>query len=256
MKKQSFIGFYTLVVREVVRIIRIWPQTLLPPLITMTLYFMIFGSLIGDKIGNISGVPYVDFIAPGLIMMSIITNSYANVSSSFFNGKFQRHLEEMYVSTMSTNAIMFGYVLGGVVRGLMVAVVVTLVSLFFTNVSVIHISLMLFIAFLTSLLFSFAGLLNGVFARKFDDVSIIPTFVLTPFTYLGGVFYSINMLNPFWQKLSHLNPILYMVNGFRFSMLNTSDININNSIMIILLFIIALYCTCFYLIKNGFGIKT
>lgn len=255
MQATFLIDFYTLVRREVVRVLRIWPQTLLPPIITMTLYFTIFGNLIGTRIGDMDGVSYVEFIAPGLIMMSIITNSYANVSSSFFSAKFQRHLEELYVSTMSYNSIMFGYVLGGVVRGWLVAICVTGVSLVFTDLKVVHPLLMIIIAILTAILFSFAGLLNGIFARKFDDVTIIPTFVLTPFTYLGGVFYSISLLSSFWQKASLLNPILYMVNGFRYSMLDASDVDIKLAIGIILIFIVLLYYVCLYLIKKGFGIK-
>ena len=229
--KAMWIAFFGLFTKEVLRVVRIWPQTLLPSAITMILYFMIFGNLIGNRIGEMQGFTYVDFIAPGLIMMSIITNSYVNVASTFFSTKFQGNIEEMLVSTMSNNSIILGFVVAGVTRGLVIGMFVTIISLFFTTLHIESYFFVFVVAFLTSVLFALAGLLNGIFAKKFDDVSIIPTFVLTPLTYLGGVFYSIHLLSPFLQKLSFFNPILYMVNGFRYSMLGFSDVNVGFALL-------------------------
>ena len=228
-------AFATLVVKEYNRIVRIWIQTILPPAITMTLYFIIFGSLIGRRIGEMDGFGYMEFIAPGLIMLAVITNSYGNVVSSFFGAKFGRHIEEMLVSPMPNYLILLGHVAGGVVRGLMVGGVVTLVALFFTRLDVQHPWIVLSTVILTAVVFSLGGFINAVFAKKFDDISIVPTFVLTPLTYLGGVFYSISLLPEFWQKVSQANPILYMVNAFRYGVLGSSDIPIGTAYAIILL---------------------
>ncbi|MEW5250326.1 ABC transporter permease [Microbulbifer sp. 2201CG32-9] len=219
-------SFCTILRREVRRFMRIWPQTLVPPVITMSLYFVIFGSLIGRRIGEMGGFSYMEFVVPGLIMMAVITNSYSNVASSFYSAKFQRNVEELLVSPTPNWVIMAGYVLGGVSRGLIVGCVVTLIALSFTNLQVQHLGLTIAIVFLAAILFSLAGFINAMFANSFDDISIIPTFVLTPLTYLGGVFYSIDMLSPFWQGLSKLNPVLYMVNAFRYGVLGVSDINV------------------------------
>jgi len=251
----NIVGFTTIVRKEVNRVLRIWVQTIVPPAITMTLYFIIFGSLIGRRIGDMNGVPYTSFIAPGLIMMAVITNSFGNVVSSFFSGKLHHHLEEMLVSPLSVATIIAGYVAGGIVRGLAVAALVTLVAMFFADLRVEHPLLMLSVVVLTAATFSLAGLLNAIFAKNFDEISIIPTFVLTPLTYLGGVFFSISLLSPVWQAISKANPILYMVNAFRYGMLGTSDISIGLAFAIIVGALLALYATVYALLRRGTGIR-
>ena len=251
----NWIGLKTLVRKEVVRIIRIWIQTIVPPAITMTLYFIIFGNLIGRRIGSMGGFDYMQYIAPGLIMMSVITNSYGNVVSSFFGAKFGRHIEEMLVSPMSNATVIMGHVAGGVFRGLLVGVLVTIVALFFTKLEVQHPLITLSIVILSSTVFALAGFINAVFARKFDDISIVPTFVLTPLTYLGGVFYSISLLPEFWQKVSLANPIIYMVNAFRYGILGVSDINITYAYLIVGLFVVGLFSVSLALLNRGVGIR-
>ncbi|MEL7309941.1 MAG: ABC transporter permease [Pseudomonadota bacterium] len=252
---QNWIAFRTIVRKEYLRVIRIWIQTIVPPAITMTLYFLIFGSLIGSRIGTMDGVGYMQFIAPGLIMMSVITNSYGNVVSSFFGAKFQRHIEEMLVSPVPNSIIILGHVAGGVVRGLMVGGLVCIVALMFTRITVAHPLITISIVILTSVVFSLAGFINAVFAKKFDDISIVPTFVLTPLTYLGGVFYSISLLPEFWQKVSLANPILYMVNAFRYGMLGQSDIPITTAFLLVILFVGLLFSACLWLMHKGIGIR-
>ncbi len=251
----NWIGLKTLVRKEIVRIIRIWIQTIVPPAITMTLYFIIFGNLIGRRIGSMGGFDYMQYIAPGLIMMSVITNSYGNVVSSFFGAKFARHIEEMLVSPMSNATVIMGHVAGGVFRGLLVGVFVTIVALFFTKLEVQHPLITLSIVILSSIVFALAGFINAVFARKFDDISIVPTFVLTPLTYLGGVFYSISLLPEFWQKVSLANPIIYMVNAFRYGILGVSDIDITYAYLIVGLFVIGLFSVSLALLNRGVGIR-
>ncbi len=251
----NWIGLKTLVRKEVVRIIRIWIQTIVPPAITMTLYFIIFGNLIGRRIGSMGGFDYMEYIAPGLIMMSVITNSYGNVVSSFFGAKFARHVEEMLVSPMSNATVIMGHVAGGVFRGLLVGALVTVVALFFTKLEVQHPLITLSIVILSSTVFALAGFINAVFARKFDDISIVPTFVLTPLTYLGGVFYSISLLPEFWQKVSLANPIIYMVNAFRYGILGVSDINITYAYLIVGLFVVGLFSVSLALLNRGVGIR-
>lgn len=251
----NLVAIRTLVRKEVVRVMRIWVQTIVPPAITMTLYFIIFGSLIGRRIGSMDGFDYMQYIAPGLIMMSIITNSYGNVVSSFFGAKFGRHVEEMLVSPMSNSAIIIGHVAGGVLRGLAVGALVTVVALFFTDLRVEHPLITVTMVLLSSTVFALAGFINAVFAKKFDDISIVPTFVLTPLTYLGGVFYSISLLPEFWQTVSKANPILYMVNAFRYGILGTSDISVGHAYAIVLLFVVVLFSTCLYLMHRGIGIR-
>lgn len=245
----------TLVIKEYNRIVRIWIQTILPPAITMTLYFIVFGSLIGSRIGPMDGYGYIQFIAPGLIMLSVITNSYGNVVSSFFGAKFGRHIEEMLVSPMPNYLILLGHVAGGVIRGLMVGGVVTIVALFFTRLEMQHPLIVLSTVILTAIVFSLGGFINAVFAKKFDDISIVPTFILTPLTYLGGVFYSISLLPEFWQHVSRANPILYMVNAFRYGVLGTSDIPIGTAYGIIFVAIALLYGFSLYLLNKGIGIR-
>ncbi|MEM7500714.1 MAG: ABC transporter permease [Pseudomonadota bacterium] len=245
----------TLIRKEVIRVLRIWVQTIVPPAITMTLYFIIFGNLIGRRIGSMDGFDYMQYIAPGLIMMSVITNSYANVVSSFFGAKFARHVEEMIVSPMSNSAIIIGHVAGGVIRGLIVGCLVTVIALAFTKLTIANLFVTGSILLLSSIVFALAGFVNGIFAKKFDDVSIVPTFVLTPLTYLGGVFYSISLLPDFWQKVSLVNPILYMVNAFRYGILGTSDIDIGYAYAIVCLFVVGLFSLCLFLLNRGVGIR-
>ena len=248
-------AFQTIFTKEFLRFIRIWKQTVLPPVITTILYFIIFGNLIGKRIGEMDGFRYIDFIVPGLILMAVITNSYANVVSSFFSSKFQRHIEELLISPVPNWVILAGYVGGGVSRGLIVGVTVTAVSLLFTDINIHSYSWTLMVVVLTSVLFALAGFINAIYANSFDDISIIPTFVLTPLTYLGGVFYSIRMLPEFWQQVSMVNPVLYMVNAFRYGLLGVSDISISAALGIILLFIISLIGFSLYLLRKGVGIK-
>ena len=250
------IAFNTIVIKEVSRFTRIWVQTILPPAISMSLYFVIFGSLIGPRIGSMNGFNYIDFIAPGIIMMSIINNSYANVVSSFFGAKFQRHIEEMLVAPIPNIVILIGFVTGGIARGVIVGAVVTIVALFFTELQLHSLTITMAVVLMTSVVFSLGGMINAIFAKKFDDISIIPTFVLTPLIYLGWVFYSIDMLPAFWQTVSSFNPILYMVNAFRYGMLGESDINIINAFIMLGVFMIVLFSTCLILLNKGIGIKT
>lgn len=251
----NFIALGTIVRREIRRFTRIWPQTLLPPGITMVLYFVIFGRLIGHRIGEMDGFSYIDYIVPGLIMMSVITNSYSNVVSSFFSTKFQRNIEELLVSPVSPHVILIGFVLGGICRGLAVGLIVTLLSLFFTDLRVHHLGVTVGVVVLTSMIFSLGGFINAVFARNFDDISIVPTFVLTPLTYLGGVFYSIHLLPPLWQAVSMANPILHMVNAFRYGILGVSDIRIGVALTFMFLAAALLYLVSIRLLKSGRGMR-
>ena len=250
-RHELFMAFATIVIKEVRRFLRIWPQTLVPPAITVTLYYVIFGSLIGSRIGPMGGFDYMQFVVPGLIMMAVISNSYANVVSSFFGAKFQHSIEELLVSPTPNWIILLGFTIGGVARGLCVGVIVTLLSLAFARLHVEHIGITVLVVFLTAVVFSMAGLINAVFANSFDDISIIPTFVLTPLTYLGGVFYSIELLPPFWRAVSQVNPILHMVNSFRYGVLGVSDVHVGVALGMIALFIVAGWCYCLYLLNSG-----
>lgn len=250
---QLRIALFTIVRKEIRRFMRIWPQTLLPPAITMSLYFVIFGNLVGSRIGEMNGYSYMQFIVPGLIMMAVITNSYSNVSSSFFSVKFQKSIEELLISPVPLHLIILGYVIGGISRGVLVGTIVTLMSLFFTDLNIHNLFVTIYTIIITSLLFSLGGFINAVYAKSFDDISIIPTFVLTPLTYLGGVFYSISALSPFWQTLSLVNPIVYMVNAFRYGILGHSDVNVTISLGIISLFCVTLYAIAYYLLARGSG---
>lgn len=253
---QNFIAFKTLVTKEVLRFARIWVQTIVPAMITTALYFVIFGNLIGGRIGDMGGFRYVDYIVPGLILMSVITNSYANTVSSFYSSKFQRNIEEMLISPMSNSVILLGYIGGGVMRGLSVGVAVTIVAMVFTHFHLHNVWVSFSIVVLTAILFSIAGIINAIYANSFDDISIIPTFVLTPLTYLGGIFYTISLLPEFWQKVSLINPILYMVNAFRYGFLGVTDINILHSYVIICGFIAGLYLFSLHLLNKGHGIRS
>lgn len=254
--REKYIALRAILDKEVTRILRIWQQTLLPSAITMTLYFLIFGAFIGSRIDSMGGVSYIQFIIPGLIMMAVITNAYSNVSSSFFGIKFQRSVEELLVSPTPNYIIILGYVLGGMFRGLLVGAIVLLISLFFTKIGLYSLAIVLVFIFLTSLVFSLAGFLNGMYAKKFDDVAVVPTFVLTPLTYLGGVFYSISLLPDLWKTISLFNPIIYMVNGFRYGFLGISDINIWIGFIILVVLGIVLFWFSMYAMKKGIGLKS
>ncbi|WP_127959020.1 ABC transporter permease [Serratia microhaemolytica] len=243
-------------VKEVNRFARIWIQTLVPPVITMTLYFIIFGNLIGSRIGEMHGFDYMQFIVPGLIMMAVITNAYSNVASSFFSSKFQRNIEELLVAPVPTHVIIAGYVGGGVARGICVGLLVTIISLLFVPLHVHSWSIVVVTLLLTAILFSLAGLLNAIFAGTFDDISLIPTFVLTPLTYLGGVFYSLTLLPPFWQAVSKLNPVVYMISGFRFGFLGVADVPLLLTMLVLTAFILVFYLLAWYLIERGKGLRS
>ena len=253
----NLVALNTLIRREIVRIMRIWTQTLIPPAITMTLYFVIFGKLIGSRIGSIEGgFSYMQYIVPGLVMMSIITNSYVNISSSFFGAKFSRAVEEMLVSPMPNWVILLGYVAGAVVRGLVVGILVLLIALFFTDLHVLHPLITFASVLLGATIFSLAGFVNAVYAKKFDDIALVPTFILTPLTYLGGVFYSVNMLGEPWQAISRANPILYMVNAFRYGVLGISDVHVGVAFAVMLGFVVALSIVALQLLKRGVGLRS
>ncbi|SQD80107.1 ABC transporter permease [Moritella yayanosii] len=256
MKQNYLIAFNSILNKEITRFTRIWVQTLVPPAITMSLYFVIFGNLIGSRVGQMEGFSYMAFIVPGLIMMSVITNSYSNVASSFYSAKFQGNIEELLVSPVPTYIIIAGYVGGGVIRGLLVGFIVTCVSLFFVPLQIHSIVVIVTTLLLTSILFSLAGLLNAIFAKSFDDISIIPTFVLTPLTYLGGVFYSTSLLPPVWETISHANPIIYMVSAFRNGFLGIDNIPLFYSFAVIIGFIAVLYALVYRLISKGVGLRS
>ena len=252
----QLIALQTILIKETLRFLRIWIQTILPPAVTTALYFIIFGELIGAQLGPVEGLSYTQFIAPGLIMMAVITNAYSNVVSSFFSAKFQRHIEEMLVSPLPNFIIVLGFVGGGLARGLVVGLAVIITSLFFADLHWQHPFITFAVIVLTAVLFALAGLINGIYAKSFDDISVVPTFVLTPLIYLGGIFYSIQMLPPFWQDVSLLNPILYMINAFRFGILGVSDIDIRLAFAIIGLFIATLFGYSLWLLHRGTGIRS
>lgn len=250
------VGFYTLVLKEFKRVLRIWRQTLVPPIITTTLYFLIFGTLIGSRIGEMNGVSYMQFIAPGLIMMSAITATYGNTASSFFLSKFVRNIEELLVSPLSTHTIIWGYVGGSLLRGLLVGILVTLVTLCFVSFEIHSWGIILLVMLMSSTVFALGGLINGIFANSFDDIGIIPTFVLTPLTYLGGVFYSISLLPEFWQIVSQFNPLVYMISGFRYGFLGIADVSIYYTFAVLTLLIMVLYYWAYSLIERGVGLRS
>ncbi len=249
--REQYIALMTLLRKEIRRFLRIWPQTLLPSAITMSLYFVIFGSLIGSRIGDMGGFRYMEFVVPGLIMMAIVTNSYSNVVSSFFGSKFNHSVEELLVSPTPNYVILLGFLLGGIARGLLVALIVTAVSLFFTRLPIYNIGIVALVVLFTSTLFALAGFINGVFANNFDDISIIPTFVLTPLTYLGGVFYSLDLLPEFWAGVSKLNPLVYVVNAFRYGVLGVSDVNVLFAFAMIAGFTVMLFFYAMHLLSSG-----
>ena len=254
--EQNYVAFRTILDKEIKRILRIWVQTLLPSAITMTLYFIIFGQFIGSQVSDINGFSYMEFIIPGIIMMAVITNSFVNVASSFYGIKFMRSIDEILISPTPNWIILTGYAAGGVFRGLLVGIIVLGISLFFTSLAIHNLAIVIAFILLTSIVFSLGGFFNAMIAKKFDQVNIIPTFVLTPLTYLGGVFYSIEVLPEFWQNLSLINPILYMVNGFRYGFLGISDINVWIGFWMLVAFSLVLFYTNLYLIKKGVGLKS
>lgn len=254
--QQITIALTTIIRKEIIRFTRIWTQTLLPPAITMTLYFFIFGKLIGSQVHNISGYTYMQYIVPGLVMMAVITNAYANTSASFFGAKFNKSIEEILVAPVPNYVILLGFSLGGTLRGLAVGVIVMFISLFFTHVQIHNVWIVLGIALLAAMLFSVCGLINAIFAKKFDDVSFIPTFVLTPLTYLGGVFYSIDQLPPFWKKLSLLNPIVNIIDSFRYGILGVSDVSVIVGFMLVGFLFIAVCVWSLVLLHRGTGLRT
>lgn len=255
LARTNLVGFNTIVIREFNRIIRIWGQTIVPPAITASLYFVIFGSLIGGRIGSMGGYTYIQYIAPGLIMMSVITNSYGNVVSSFFGAKFGKHIEELLVSPLPNWLIVAGYVSGGVLRGLIVGAVVTIITLIFTKLHIYNLAIVVSAVLLSSIVFALAGMINAVFAKNFDQISFIPTFVLTPLTYLGGVFYTIALLPDWAQGVSHANPILYMVNAFRYGFLGVSDVDVRLAYTIMIGAAVVLYVSCVWLLQRGVGTR-
>jgi ABC-2 type transport system permease protein len=251
----NLIALQTLLFKEISRFMRIWTQTLLPPAITMTLYFIIFGKFIGSQLRQIDGYAYIQYIMPGLVMMSIMTNAYANTASSFFLNKFNKSIEEMLVSPMSSFIILLGFTLGGTLRGILIGIIVMIIALFFTHIPILHPWIVILMALLASTVFSLGGLINALFAKRFDDISFIPTFVLTPLTYLGGVFYSIDQLPPTWRSISMLNPVLDMVDTFRYGWLGISDLNIYIGLGLITGLFLILFLWAWLLLKQGFGIK-
>ncbi len=251
-----WIAFNTLVRKEIRRFMRLWIQTLVPPVITITLYFVIFGNLIGRRIGEMNGYSYMDFIVPGLILMAVINNAYANVVSSFFSQKFQRNIEELLVSPVPNYVILIGFVVGGSARGLAVGLIASVVAMFFSGFYMHNIFIATTVVLLSSVVFSLGGLINAIYANKFDDVTIVPTFILTPLIYLGGVFYSIDLLPDFWRAVSHVNPIFYMVDAFRFGILGISDVNIAYELLILLAFAVGLFSFALFLLNRGTGLRT
>ncbi len=256
MTKAHLISYYTIIRKEVVRFSRIWSQTLLPPVISQSLYFIIFGKFIGSRVGNIDNISYMSFIIPGLVMMSVINNAYSNVVSSFFGAKFQRSIEELLVSSTPNWIIIAGYTTGGVLRGMIVGTMVFLISIFFERPVIHHLGIIILFIVLTSTVFALGGLINSIFAKSFDDINIIPTFVLLPLTYLGGVFYSISSLPEPWQTISKFNPILYLVNGFRYGFHGVSDVSVIASVCILLVMVVSLVAANLYLLNKGIGLKS
>ena len=254
--QQNLTALYTIARREITRILRIWTQTLIPPAITMTLYFMIFGKLIGSQVRDMDGVSYMSFIVPGLVMMSVIQNAYGNISSSFFGAKFGRHIEELLVSPMPNWVILLGYVAGGVLRGLMVGIIVLIISMFFTELKIPHPLVTLSTVLLGATIFSLAGFINAVYAKKFDDIAIVPTFILTPLTYLGGVFYSVNILPDWARAITHANPVFYIVNAFRYGLLDRTDVPLWTSFALMFFFIALLGSLALWLLKRGTGLRS
>jgi len=256
MNKTYLIAFLTILRKETMRFLRIWPQTLLPPVITVTLYFTIFGHVLGPRIGVVNQIPYMQYIAPGLIMMSVVTNSYMNVVGSFYGLRFSKSVEELVIAPIPNYLILLGFTAGGIARGLIVGLLVTIIALFFTNLHIYNLLITISVIFLAAILFSLAGFTNALFAKKFDDTAIIPTFILTPLNYLGGIFYPIHLLPPMWYQLSLVNPIVYLVNAFRYGIIGISDISVIIAFIILISCSAALFIYNLYLLNKGKGIRT
>lgn len=254
--RANLVALYTITRREVHRVLRIWTQTLVPPAITMTLYFVIFGKVVGSRVGTMDGFTYMQYIVPGLVMMSIINNCYSNITSSFFGSKFGHYVEEMLASPMPSWVVLTGYVAGAVLRGLLVGIIVLGIALFFTSLHVAHPLIALTTVLLGAVIFSLAGFINAMFAKRFDDIAIVPTFVLAPLTYLGGVFYSVNLLASPWREASLANPILYMVNAFRFGILGVGDVPVWIAYVVMLAFVVALGAFALWLLNRGVGLRS
>jgi len=251
----KYIAFQTIVTKEVRRFLRIWVQTLVPPVITIALYFVIFGNLVGSRIGNMGGYTYMEFIVPGLIMMAVVNNSYANVVSSFFSQKFQRSIEELLVSPVPNHVILLGFIIGGVARGMLVGLIATVIALLFSGVHMDNIFITTVVIILSSVVFSLGGFINALYAKNFDDISIIPTFILTPLIYLGGVFYSVDLLPASMKLVSQVNPIFYMVNAFRYGILGISDVNITVAMAMLLVFTVSMFAFAMVLLHRGKGLR-
>lgn len=255
MNKTMWIAFYTLLHKEIIRIVRIWQQTLIPPIVTAALYFIIFGGFVGHYVGQVHGVPYIYFLVPGLVIMSAMNNAYSNVSSSYFGAKFQNNIDELIIAPIPYQMIMWGYIAGGVFRGFLIGILVLIVSVLFTHIHIVHPILALIVLLLSMVVFALGGFINGVYAKKFDDVTIIPNFVLTPLIYLGGVFYSIQSLSPAWQWVAKLNPIFYLVDAFRYAMIGQADVNIGIAFGFVIGFFVVFYLLALYLLKTSNGLR-
>jgi ABC-2 type transport system permease protein len=254
--RKIWIIFYTIARTEITRFFRVWSQTLLAPVVTTTLYYVIFGKFIGSQVAPIAGFTYIQYIVPGLVMMTVIMSSFQNTVSSFFMAKMMKFLEELLVAPVHPIIVVAGYVMGGVARGLVTGLIVLLVALFFTHLSIFNLGLLLMFVLLTSIFFSLFGLVVAIYAKNFDAVSIIPNFVLTPLTYLGGVFYSISMLPVFWQKVSHANPVFYMINGFRYGFLGVNDTSIWVSGVVLIVMCTGALLYTLYLFQSGRALRT
>ena len=249
--KKIWIAYQTIVIKEFFRCLRIWPQTIMPPAITTTLYFIIFGKLVGSQIKPLYGFTYMQFIVPGLVLMQVVINAYVNASSSFFGAKFQRYIEELLVSPTPNVIILLGYVTGGLVRACIVASIVITIALLFTHLEIQHPGLMIFTIVMLAIFFSIAGVINAIFAYTFDDVSWVPSFVLTPLTYLGGVFFSIKMLPSLWQKIALLNPVLYLIDLFRYSVLGVQEASITVALTILFMMTFGLFFYALHLLAKS-----
>ncbi|OGG79905.1 ABC transporter permease [Candidatus Kaiserbacteria bacterium RIFCSPLOWO2_01_FULL_54_13] len=255
---QLWISFYTMLRRDIVRMFRIWVQTFLPSVVTSVLYFTIFGTILGSQIGDRQGVSYMTFVVPGLVMLAIVTTSYANTSFMFFASKFfARSIDEILVSPTPPWLLIAGFAGGGVVRGVLVGTLVLIVSVFFTGLHLAIHNILVILAFatLTALVFSLAGLVNGIYAKSIDGINIVPTFVLTPLVYLGGIFYSIHTLPDWWQAITYANPLFYLVNGFRYGFLGMADVSLAISTGILFGMIVVLVAINWYFIKTGLGLR-
>jgi ABC-2 type transport system permease protein len=251
-----WIAYKTIVTKEILRFARIWVQTIIPPVITTSLYLLIFGGLMGGRIGQMQGIDYLHFIVPGIILMTVIMQSYANTVSSFFMTKYNNSFEELLVSTTPNWVILMGFVSGGIARGFFVGLAVTFTISFFVEIQTYNLLIIAVTFLLTSVMFSLAGFINAVFARTFDDISIVPNFVLLPLTYLGGMFYSIDILPSFWRSVSAFNPIYYMMDAFRLGFLGIGSVELWKAFLVPVIMIVILALIANALLGRGVSIKT